>query len=60
MYLAHQAKLAASGMAIGMDPGVALTLLDQALNLQVTYGAVMLSFLGSSNHCYQRILLNPQ
>lgn len=29
-----------------MDPGVALTILDQALNLQVTYGAVMLSALG--------------
>lgn len=48
VYLAHQAKLAATGVVIGMDPGVALTLLDQALNLQVTYGAVMLSFLGSS------------
>ena len=50
VYLAHQAKLAATSVAIGMDPGVALTLLDQALNLQVTYGAVMLSFLGSSIH----------
>jgi len=30
-----------------MDPGVALTILDQALNIQVTYGAVMLSFLGA-------------
>lgn len=50
VYLAHQAQLAASGVAIGMDPGVALTVLDQALNIQVTYGAVMLSFLGSSNH----------
>ena len=48
VYLAHQAQLAASGVMIGMDPGVALTLLDQALNLQVTYGAVMLSFLGLS------------
>ena len=61
MYLAHQAKLAASGVMIGMDPGVALTLLDQALNLQVTYGAVMLSFLGSSNRSDQRrIRLNYQ
>ena len=60
MYLAHQASLAASGMVIGMDPGVALTLLDQALNLQVTYGAVMLSFLGSYNRCDQPILLNHQ
>jgi len=30
-----------------MDPGVALTILDQALSIQVTYGAVMLSFLGA-------------
>ncbi|KAH9484434.1 Transmembrane protein 69 [Psilocybe cubensis] len=47
VYLAHKAQLAASGLDIGMDPGVALTILDQALNLQVTYGAVMLSFLGA-------------
>jgi len=46
VYLAHQAQLAASGAVTGLDPGVALTVLDQALNLQVTYGAVMLSFLG--------------
>ena len=46
VYLARQAQLAASGAVIGIDPGVALTVLDQALNLQVTYGAVMLSFLG--------------
>ena len=37
-----------AGYSIGMDPGVAITVLDQAYNLQVTYGAVMLSFLGSS------------
>jgi len=30
-----------------IDPGVALTILDRALNIQVTYGAVMLSFLGA-------------
>lgn len=47
VYLARQAQLAASGAAIGIDPGVAITLMDQALNLQVTYGAVMLSFLGA-------------
>ncbi|KAF9532886.1 hypothetical protein CPB83DRAFT_846547 [Crepidotus variabilis] len=47
VYLARQAQLAANDIAIGMDPGVALTVLDQALNLQVTYGAVMLSFLGA-------------
>lgn len=63
VYLAKQAGLAATG--IGMDPGYAATLLNEALNLyvaqfdlnipllivlscsQVTYGAVMLSFLGA-------------
>jgi hypothetical protein len=48
VYCAHQAGLAAQGLAVGLDPGVALTILDQALNVQVTYGAVMLSFLGMS------------
>jgi len=47
VYLAHQAGLAAAGQPVGIDPGVALTVLDQALNVQVTYGAVMLSFLGA-------------
>jgi hypothetical protein len=46
VYLAHSAGQAASGVATNIDPGVALTILDQALNIQVTYGAVMLSFLG--------------
>ncbi|TFL07335.1 hypothetical protein BDV98DRAFT_652353 [Pterulicium gracile] len=45
VYLAKQAGLAATG--IGMDPGYAATLLNEALNFQVTYGAVMLSFLGA-------------
>jgi len=47
IYLAHQAGLATSGVLTSIDPGVALTYLDRALNLQVTYGAVMLSFLGA-------------
>ncbi|KAI6137172.1 hypothetical protein F5141DRAFT_1185927 [Pisolithus sp. B1] len=47
VYLAHQAGLAAIGMATNLDPGVALTVLDQALNFQVHYGAVLLSFLGA-------------
>ncbi|KAH8117136.1 hypothetical protein DFH11DRAFT_1579454 [Phellopilus nigrolimitatus] len=47
VYLARQAGLAAAGYSVGIDPGVALTVLDQALNIQVTYGAVMLSFLGA-------------
>jgi hypothetical protein len=46
VYLAHQAGLAATGNLANIDPGVALTIFDQALNIQVTYGAVMLSFLG--------------
>ncbi|KAI5992460.1 hypothetical protein EDD15DRAFT_2368231 [Pisolithus albus] len=47
VYLAHQAGLAAIGVATNLDPGVALTVLDQALNFQVHYGAVLLSFLGA-------------
>ncbi|KAJ3478713.1 hypothetical protein NLI96_g9572 [Meripilus lineatus] len=47
IYLARQAGLATSGIIPNMDPGVAITLLDQALNFQMTYGAVMLSFLGA-------------
>ena len=47
VYLAHQAGLAASGLITHIDPGVAHTILDQALSFQVTYGAVMLSFLGA-------------
>ncbi|KAJ7685700.1 hypothetical protein DFH06DRAFT_1159168 [Mycena polygramma] len=47
VYLAHEAGLAAAGQLAHVDPGVAITILDQALNVQVTYGAVMLSFLGA-------------
>ncbi|KAF7979620.1 hypothetical protein HWV62_41954 [Athelia sp. TMB] len=47
VYLAHQAGLAAQGLIPNVDPGVAHTVLDQALSFQVTYGAVMLSFLGA-------------
>ncbi|KAK0441103.1 hypothetical protein EV421DRAFT_1814113 [Armillaria borealis] len=47
VYLAQEAGHAASGLATKIDPGVALTVLDQALNVQMTYGAVMLSFLGA-------------
>ncbi|KAH0827192.1 hypothetical protein J3R83DRAFT_4885 [Lanmaoa asiatica] len=50
VYLSHQAGLAAAGTLTNLDPGVALTILDQALNFQVTYGAVLLSFLGAL-HC---------
>jgi hypothetical protein len=39
--------LAAAGQLAHVDPGVAITILDQALTVQTTYGAVMLSFLGA-------------
>ena len=35
------------GIVTNIDPGVAITVLDHALNFQMTYGAVMLSFLGA-------------
>ena len=47
LWLAKQAQIAASGAAVKLDPGVALTMLDQALNFQVAYGAVMLAALGA-------------
>ncbi|KAH6895003.1 hypothetical protein BKA70DRAFT_1319222 [Coprinopsis sp. MPI-PUGE-AT-0042] len=47
VYLARQAQLAGQGIAVGIDPGVASTILDQALNFQVTYGAILLSMLGA-------------
>ena len=39
MYLARQAGLAATGAITSIDPGVALTVLDQALLFQTTYGS---------------------
>ena len=68
VYLARKAGLAAAGVTTNIDPGVALTILDQALNVQVTYGAVMLSFLGAihwgmefaglgGHHGYKRLML---
>lgn len=47
VYLANQAGQVASGASTALDVGTALHLLDQALNIQVTYGAVMLGFLGA-------------
>ncbi|SJL12200.1 uncharacterized protein ARMOST_15622 [Armillaria ostoyae] len=41
VYLAQEAGHAASGLATKIDPGVALTILDQALNVQMTYGAAL-------------------
>lgn len=49
VHYAHQAWKAAMGIATNIDPGVALTVLDEALYFQVHYGAVMLSFLGTSH-----------
>ncbi|OSD08319.1 hypothetical protein PYCCODRAFT_1429391 [Trametes coccinea BRFM310] len=68
VYLARQAGVAAQGLVSNIDPGVAITILDQALNVQVTYGAVLLSFLGAlhwgfefagygGNKYYPRLLL---
>lgn len=39
--------MAGIGITTNIDPGVAITVLDQALHLQMTYGAVLLSFLGA-------------
>lgn len=47
VYLANQAGEAASGAVASIDSAQAILLLDQALNIQVTYGAVMLGFLGA-------------
>ena len=47
VYLANQAGQAASGVASRIDPAVAMGLLDQAMSVQMTYGAVMLGFLGA-------------
>jgi len=43
-YLARQAGLASSGVLTSVDPGVALSLLNDCLHIQVTYGAVLMSF----------------
>lgn len=45
-YFARQAGEAAAGVASSVDPTVALTLLQDCLHIQVTYGAVLLSFTG--------------
>ncbi|KAH9832501.1 uncharacterized protein C8Q71DRAFT_776717 [Rhodofomes roseus] len=50
IYMAQQAGTALSDFTSRIDPGVAITMLDHALHIQMTYGAVMLSFLGAL-HC---------
>jgi hypothetical protein len=47
IYSARQAGLAVLGIDTGMNMDTALQVLEHALNVQVTYGAVMLSFLGA-------------
>ncbi|GJE90793.1 DUF3429 domain-containing protein [Phanerochaete sordida] len=47
IYLARQAGEAATAAISSIDPGVAITVLHQALDIQTTYGAVLLSFLGA-------------
>jgi len=47
IYLAKEAGLAAAGKIAGLDPGVAVGVLNNCLDIQVTYGAVLLSFLGA-------------
>lgn len=47
VFLARQAGEAATAVSATIDPGVAITVLHQALTFQTTYGAVMLSFLGA-------------
>ncbi|KZV88294.1 hypothetical protein EXIGLDRAFT_619554 [Exidia glandulosa HHB12029] len=47
LYLARQAGNAAASIVSGVDPSMMLAALDSCLNVQVTYGAVLLSFLGA-------------
>jgi hypothetical protein len=47
IWLARQAGLAVEGLDTSIDVNVALGALTHALNVQVTYGAVLLSFLGA-------------
>lgn len=46
VYFAREAGLAATGVVTSMDPAVAMTLLQDCLTIQVTYGAVLMSFAG--------------
>lgn len=47
LYVARQASQAAAGLSSTTDLTSAIALLDQCSHFQVTYGAVMLSFLGA-------------
>lgn len=47
VYSAYQAGLAAQGLTPQVNVDTALQVLEHALSVQATYGAVMLSFLGA-------------
>ncbi|KAF7309936.1 hypothetical protein MIND_00366000 [Mycena indigotica] len=47
VYLAHQASLEATSTVARIDPGIATNIFIDALHVQTTYGAVVLSFLGA-------------
>jgi hypothetical protein len=47
LYVAHRANNAAIGLSAHVDPASAAVFLNSCMNFQVTYGAVMLSFLGA-------------
>jgi hypothetical protein len=47
IYLARQAGLAVEGLDTTVDINTAMSVLSHAMDVQVTYGAVMLSFLGA-------------
>lgn len=47
LYVARQASQAAAGLSANTDITTAIALLDSCSHFQVTYGAVMLSFLGA-------------
>lgn len=49
MYLAREASLAASGAILNVDPVAALDVLQSCLQVQVTYGAILISFSGTSS-----------
>lgn len=47
LYVAHQASQAAVGLSAHVNPASSMAFLDSCMHFQVTYGAVMLSFLGA-------------
>ena len=59
VYTAYAAGLAASGMAYHIDPSVALAVFNRAVEFQVSYGAVLLSFLGQCIHLRRMMVVLP-